>query len=168
MAYDRLLRGRRSLRDHCYALTFCTASRRALFRDDSAATIVADVFRRADELGYCDGLAYVVMPDHAHWLVALTSDAPLAFLVGATKAHASRRLRSEHAIQMPVWQRGYYDHRVCHDEDLKQQARYLVANAIRGGLVSRWVDYPHWFAVWAPPPHGRGVRDAEPEDLLEH
>ena len=139
-----------------------------MFRDDAAATIVADAFRRADELGYCAGLAYVVMSDHAHWLVALTSDAPLALLVGATKAHASRRLRSEHAIRMPVWQRGYYDHRIRHDEDLKQQARYLVANPIRAGLVSRLVEYPHWFAVWAPSPHGRGEGDGEPESLLEH
>ncbi|MFV3290267.1 transposase, partial [Pseudomonas sp. NY11955] len=27
-------------------------------------------------------------------------------------------------------------------------ARYIVANPIRAGLVSRVGDYPHWDAVW--------------------
>jgi len=48
----------------------------------------------------------------------------------------------------PVWQKGYYDHAVRCDEDLRRLARYMIANPLRAGLVERIGDYPLWDAVW--------------------
>ncbi|MES9878966.1 MAG: transposase, partial [Candidatus Sedimenticola sp. 1PA] len=32
--------------------------------------------------------------------------------------------------------------------DIKELARYIVANPLRGGLVESIGDYPHWDAMW--------------------
>jgi len=47
-----------------------------------------------------------------------------------------------------VWQSGFHDHALRHEEDLKAAARYLVANPLRAGLVKSLRDYPFWNAVW--------------------
>ncbi len=93
-------------------------------------------------------LAWVVMPDHLHWLIELGPQ-PLAPLM--------QRLKSRSAIAINgaagrngkrLWQKGFHDHALRNDEDLKGLARYIVANPMRAGLVRRIGDYPLWDAVW--------------------
>ena len=48
----------------------------------------------------------------------------------------------------PIWQKGYYDHGLRREEDLRTTARYIVANPLRAGIVKRLADYPHWDAIW--------------------
>jgi hypothetical protein len=69
---------------------------------------------------------------------------------GATLSQVVRAVKSltSHRLGYPVWQRGYHDHALRHDEDLKAMSRYVIANPIRAGLVSSVGDYPHWDAVW--------------------
>ena len=45
-------------------------------------------------------------------------------------------------------QKGYHDHGVRREEDLRVLARYVVANPVRAGLVGRVGNYPLWDAVW--------------------
>ncbi len=87
-------------------------------------------------------LAFVVMPDHVHWLVQLKDAVSLGNVVRRFKARVSIVLGA------PVWQRGFHDHAVRKDEDMVEAARYIVANPVRAGLVRRIGDYPHWDAVW--------------------
>ena len=96
----------------------------------------------ARQRGMAETLAYVVMPDHLHWLLALGETQSLSRLVGGIKSayahHAGRR----------IWQHGYHDHAVRREEDLLHLARYVVANPLRAGLVRKLGDYPHWDAIW--------------------
>ena len=48
----------------------------------------------------------------------------------------------------PVWQRGFYDHAIRREENLRNVARYIVANPLRAGLVQQIGDYPLWDAIW--------------------
>ena len=47
-----------------------------------------------------------------------------------------------------LWQRGYHDHAVRKEENIREIARYIVANPLRAGLVRSLKDYPYWNAVW--------------------
>jgi len=167
MPYENLQRGRVAIPNHSYSLTFCSSNRRALFVDDISAHLVARALDRSSSGGYCEQLAFVVMPDHVHWLVTLTGKCTLAALMSATKAEASRPLQAVLHLPLPIWQRGFYEHRIRTDEDLIEQARYLVANPLRAGLVQRLADYPHWFALWASPPHGPALGRVTGEQLLD-
>jgi hypothetical protein len=47
-----------------------------------------------------------------------------------------------------VWDRGFHDHALRRDEDMRNVARYIVANPLRAGLVGNVLDYPYWNCVW--------------------
>jgi REP-associated tyrosine transposase len=95
-----------------------------------------------------DTLAFVVMPDHMHWLLQLGSNQNLSRVVGSMKSGSSRQMRRRRQPGASIWQSGFHDRALRCDEDLAQVARYIIANPLRAGLVERIGDYPLWDAVW--------------------
>ena len=88
-----------------------------------------------------ESMAYVVMPDHLHWLVQL-KDEHLSRVVARIKTLSAARIPALH------WQRGFHDRAMRREDDLRKAARYIIANPLRAGLVESVGDYPHWDAVW--------------------
>ena len=138
----RLRSGRHSQSGQIYMITVVTAKRRRVFEQFSAARTLIGYLKTENDLQRANTVAFVVMPDHLHWLMQLGEGATLSQVVRGVKSLTSHRLG------YAVWQRGYHDHAVRHDEDLKAMSRYVIANPIRAGLVSSVGDYPHWDAVW--------------------
>jgi len=138
-----LRKGRWSQTGQVYHITTATRRRQPLFRDLTAAREVIKSLRHADADGQSTTLAFVVMPDHLHWLFELRQGT-LAQIVGGVKS------ASAHRIGHRLWQPGYHDHALRREEDLRTVARYIVANPIRAGIVKRVADYPHWDAIWVP------------------
>ena len=64
--------GRISLPGQVYALTSVTHERARLFTDISLGRIVVKTMGFHHEKGNVVSLAFVIMPDHFHWLIALT------------------------------------------------------------------------------------------------
>ena len=134
--------GRFSQPNQIYHITFTTKNREPVFKRFANARLFIHVLKQSDELQHTNTLAFVVMPDHVHWLFALGSKHQLPNVVKTIKSKVSIK------IGKPVWQSGYYDHAIRQDEDIVNIARYIIANPIRAGLVKRVGDYPHWHAVW--------------------
>ena len=130
-----------------YLLTTVTANRRPWFREFRLGRLVVEELRAACDAQRAEWLAWVLMPDHLHWLLVL-GDATLADLMRQVKSNSARRIRREADASSPVWQRSYHDHAVRRGEDLRRVARYLVANPLRAGLVDDLGRYPLWDAVW--------------------
>ncbi|HEU0187841.1 MAG TPA: transposase [Gallionellaceae bacterium] len=114
----------------------------------TAACAAARCFEDEQLLGDARMLAWVLMPDHVHWLFQLGEKHNLGTLV--------RRLKSSSALQVNralgrtgrLWAKTFHDHALRKDEDLQDVARYIVANPLRAGLVERIGDYPFWNAAW--------------------
>jgi len=104
--------------------------------------------------GKVDSLAFVIMPDHLHWLFALQNDYSLAAVMRSVKGASAfkiQKLRRDQSViptSQGLWQDGYHDHAVRKEEDLLQIARYIIANPLRAGLVKKVADYPLWDAIW--------------------
>ena len=137
-----LRRGRFSQAGQIYLLTMVGVGRALLFGDFFAARCVVRAMHEPSVVSVAETLAFVVMPDHVHWLVQLKDGASLGEVVRRLKARVSLVLGA------PVWQRGFHDHALRRDEDMVAVARYVVANPVRAGLVRRVGDYPHWDAAW--------------------
>lgn len=137
-----LRHGRFSESGQVYVITTATRDRRPLFQDFMAARALIWVMMNHERLGFATTLCFVVMPDHLHWMMQLGEGKCLGKTIQAMKSLTSKR------IGKPVFQKGYYDHAVRKEEDLKAMARYIVANPLRAGLVTDINDYPHWDAVW--------------------
>ena len=151
MSYDDLRRGRHSAPNQIYHVTIVTAGRLHHFDDFHVARSVIAEMRRLNELRVVDSLAWVLMPDHLHWLFQLLESQDLAKAIKTLKARSARTISRKVGRQGALWQRGYYDHALRRDEDLLAIARYIVANPLRAGLVESLRHYPFWDAVWLQP-----------------
>ncbi|WP_295514666.1 transposase [uncultured Pseudomonas sp.] len=143
-----LRRGRVSLPGQLYLLTSTTMDRRPLFADFHLACAAARAFNDLRLLGDAQLLAWVLMPDHVHWLVSLGERFSLEELVLRLKSASARRVNAARQTHGALWAPAYHDHALRAGEDVQEVARYIVANPVRAGLVRRVGDYPFWDAVW--------------------
>ena len=134
--------GRHTQAGQIYLLTSVTADRQPVFADFLAARCLIRCLQQAALLRQADTLAFVVMPDHLHWLMQLGEGIDLSRCMGSVKSITARQLG------IPFWQKGFHDHAVRKEEDLPAVARYVVSNPVRAGLVKRVGEYPHWDAIW--------------------
>ena len=146
-ASHRLRTGRYAEPNRIYLLTTNTLDREPIFADFALGRLVVRQFRRAQELGLAQSLAWVVMPDHFHWLVVL-ENCSLRRLMGETKSLITREVNLSIGRSGPLWQQGFHDRALRREDDLVKMARYVVANPLRAGLVERLGDYPLWDAIW--------------------
>ena len=142
----RLRIGRFSESGRPYLVTVACHDRQTVF----AALLAGRCFAHAvaamehDAKTWC----WVVMPDHVHWLMAPKGDLVLSRCVQKIKSITTRRLRMDGLWTGTVWQRGFHDRALRHDEDLQAMARYVIANPVRAGLVQSVREWPYWDATW--------------------
>ena len=147
MASPRLQTFRFTQSGNCYAVTTVAHGRRAAFLQPGNAGIVVEELRRLAREGAVTHLAWVLMPDHLHWLFRLNATS-LGNCVKVLKARSSRVIHQRDGDSGTFWQSGYYEHRIRDEEDLHAQARYLIENPLRKGLATRIEDYPFWWCRW--------------------
>jgi REP element-mobilizing transposase RayT len=143
----RLRKGRYSEIGRVYIVTVTTHQRRPIFTDLKLGRLVVQELRRAEQQGLADSLAWVLMPDHLHWLFQLKKSS-LSLLLKQVKARSAIALNKVSGSKGQIWQHGFYDHALRREENLRKHARYIVANPVRAGLVERVRDYPLWDAIW--------------------
>lgn len=148
MPRDDLLKGRFSQAHQSYHVTLCTDNRLAWFSDIHCGRIVVRQMRRLHKERKLDSIAWVVMPDHLHWLFQLGETKSLSNVIKDLKGRTAIELNAYLQRKDTIWQRGFYDHGLRKEEDIKKIARYIVANPLRAGLVEQIADYPLWDAIW--------------------
>ena len=146
--HSHLLRlGRFSEPGRAYLITAVVHERRPLFGDWRLGRLLVTEFRRLHEEQRVNSLAWVIMPDHFHWLVQLEAHT-LARLMQVTKSRSTLSINRALNRQGAFWQTGYHDRALRNDQDLRPFARYIIANPLRAGLVEKIGDYPLWDACW--------------------
>ena len=145
--------GRYSEEGRIYLLTTATWQRKPLFLNFALGRIVVQAMRFQENEKRIESLAFVLMPDHFHWLVALQHEATLPEVMKSVKSYSSRRigniLRQGGEVEAThIWQDGFHDHALRKEDDLIDVARYIVANPVRAGLVQKIGDYSLWDAKW--------------------
>ncbi len=142
-----LRKGRYSERGRPYLVTTVVRNREPLFENFWLARLVANELRSTTELGFVESLAWVVMPDHMHWLL-IPREGTLQSVMRRAKSRSAISINKMLSRDRPVWQKGYHDRALRSEENLVVMARYVVANPLRAGLVESILDYPHWDATW--------------------
>ena len=146
MASPRLLQGRISRIGGIYVITTVVCGRRAMLRQQTADRVARELHAFGAD-PRIDSLGWVVMPDHLHWMFQLQHGA-LSAVVQALKSRSARGVNQSLGLSGALWQAGYYDRQLRAEEDLLVQARYIVGNPLRKGLVQRVEDYPYWWCRW--------------------
>jgi len=91
MSSHRLRLGRHSIIGQVYVLTTTTHQRRRLFESKAAAACVIDQFDYIEQRGLVRSHAWVVMPDHVHWMFELRA---------ADLPDIARRMKSSSALAL--------------------------------------------------------------------
>lgn len=141
-----LRNGRFSEPNRVYLVTTVTQNRQPWFSDLQCGRMVVQSIM--GEESRAETLAFVVMPEHLHWLMTLREGNTLDKVMASVKSVSSHKVNKLLQRTGKIWQEGYHDHALRKDEDVVEVARYLVANPLRAGLVKSVNDYPLWDAVW--------------------
>ncbi|MCO8166082.1 transposase [Pseudomonas sp. 21LCFQ010] len=147
-AHARNLRiGRRSIQGQIYLVTCAVRERAPVFAQFHIGRMLVAQLRCLHEAGAVNSLAWVVMPDHLHWLFELRSGS-LSQLMQQLKGANAYAINRACGNQTLRWQKGYHDHAARTQEQVLEMARYVIANPVRAGLVESEGDYPLWDCVW--------------------
>lgn len=142
-----LRKGRVSETGRTYLLTAAVDHRRPVFADWRIGRMLVAELRAEHDSGRVNSLAWVVMPDHLHWLLSL-QEGTLGTLMQRVKSRSAIAINAALHRADQFWRKGYHDHGMRVEEDLPAMARYVVANPLRAGLVGSLRDYPLWDAAW--------------------
>jgi len=146
---QNLRKGRVSLTCHVYLVTTVTHQRHPFFEDLQTGRLLVTLLRRQHQQCVLRSLAFVIMPDHLHWLIQVGPQQELSRIINFTKTMSARRINAHlNRAGQPLWQRGFHDHAVRAEEDLLSMARYVIANPLRAGLVEDIGQYSLWDAMW--------------------
>ncbi|MEE9302836.1 MAG: transposase [Thiotrichaceae bacterium] len=131
MPYNNLRKGRHSQPEQIYFITTVIKHRKQnLFQDFNVARIAIHEMRCLHDSGVLSSNAWVIMPDHIHWLFQLHDKSTLSQAMKQFKARAAHRINRHLNRTGSVWQKAYYDHALRKEEDIKDISRYIVANPL--------------------------------------
>jgi putative transposase len=96
--------------------------------------------------------AVVVLPDHLHTIWTLPDgDRDFATRWRLIKSTFSRHLATDEPIstsraikrERGIWQRRYWEHTICDEDDFARHVDYIHINPVKHGLVTRVGDWPY-------------------------
>ncbi len=141
-----LRKGRVSKINHYYALTLVCHLRKNHLNDLFINRQIILEMRRLELEKFITSNTFVLMPNHLHWLFQLSNTLSLSEVVRRFKGRTAALFRKHHKEKL--WQKGFYDHLIRHDEDLVINARYIVANPLRARLVKSVAEFSYWDSVY--------------------
>jgi len=111
-----------------------------------AAEIVEEALLRFDADRYAL-LAWCVMPNHVHVLLATTQLWPLGPIVHSWKSFTANQINRLHQRTGRLWRREYYDRFMRDDDQFSTTKAYIERNPVSAGLIndaSAW----RWSSAW--------------------
>ena len=142
-----LRKGRVSIKGQPYLITSTIHEREDLLNDAQSSGIVAGALHWLHENNRIDLIAYVIMPDHIHFIATLKSGT-LPEIMHSLKSYTSKKINKTLKREGGVWQEQYHDHAIRKEEDLKEVIHYCLNNPVRKKLVKSYQDYPYWYCKW--------------------
>ena len=159
MPYSSLLRNRLSEAQQSYALTFCVRNRMPAFKVPVAAFQIIEALKRSAALGYCQSLAWVVMPDHIHLLFGRRNKLDDVDKFAGRIKRLINKAFSRRNLAKLHWRDGCVSYDVKLG-GLKRAHDYILANPVRGQLVKSPEDW-QWSGSPHPLPEGADAGEEE-------
>ena len=129
---SNLRRGRYSEPNRLYLLTATLLQRRPLFCDFKLARLLITELRTAHDQQQVTSLAWVVMPDHLHWLVQLQTGS-LEQLMRRIKSNSARQINQHLGTQGQFGSRVTTTARCAKMKTCNR--RLVISSPIRCGLA---------------------------------
>jgi putative transposase len=118
----------------CYFVITNSADRTPLFANPQAARIILNALLHLRSRGRLKAQAFVIMPDHLHFVASLGRKEELSRLMHSLKSYTAKEINKSLSTKGKVWQRGYYSHGIRNERDMEEKIRYIALNPMRAGL----------------------------------
>ncbi len=130
------------------AIVFITAvlrDRRPLFADEANVLLLFDTMRAVQKVHGFHLLAYVILPDHLHWLMQTEPTTNFSIVMKSIKWNYTRNYKVAQGIrdQCVLWQSRFWDHVIRDEADLARHMDYIHYNPVKHGHVSAPTAWPH-------------------------
>jgi len=129
--------------DRTFFVTSSTAEKRNLLQSNRAAQLFVSVlygYRNQDRFRLHE---FVVMPDHFHALITVSSELSVERAMQFIKGGFAFRAGRELGFRTPVWQKGFSEVRVLDVEAFASIRRYIHNNPVARHLVVNAVEFPY-------------------------
>ena len=90
--HRQLRKGRCSIPSQVYHVSNATRGWQPLFHNFQCGRAIVDCMRHEHDLGHVESLAFVIMPDHFHWLFSLFGSRSLNDCIKNVKSYSARRV----------------------------------------------------------------------------
>ncbi|MEI8705642.1 REP-associated tyrosine transposase [Pseudoalteromonas sp. B62] len=144
---DLLRKGRVSLINRFYSITLVAHKREDKFISIDINRLIIKEMKNIEDQKAAKTIAFVIMPNHVHWLIQLGNEKSLSDVIKSFKGRCSKTIRDRLGVQK-LWQRNYYDHMIRNEDDLLNNARYIIANPLRAKIVDKVALYPYWDCIY--------------------
>jgi putative transposase len=124
-----------------YFVTFSTWERRRLLVVESYARLFLKTLFGYRRRGYFQLHAFVLMPDHVYLLLTPAPNVTLEHAVQLIKGGYSHAIGAEMDRKGEIWQRGFADHRIRDEEDLREHQHFIHRNPVERSLVETAAEY---------------------------
>ena len=148
MSWNDLRKGRVNKRHSIYFITFVVANRQPTFIDFKLAQTFCQLIKQNENSYKCQWLTWVLMPDHFHGLLQLNDKANLPEVIRGLKSKSALLINRVKNTNGSLWQKAYFDRSLRKEEDIKNIARYIVANPLRAKVVDKLGNYPFWNSIY--------------------
>ena len=127
-------------------ITSVTRDRIPYLEPESNVRLFLDTLRRVQEMRPFRLLAYVIMPDHFHWLMRAENEkGDFSGILHSVKRNFTFNFKKAYAIDAHVslWQDRFWDHVIRDDRDLGNHMDYIHWNPVKHGYVQKPEDWSH-------------------------
>jgi putative transposase len=143
-------------------ITSVTKNRIKIFSSKENIDLYWDVMRKLMLLNPFELMAYVLLPDHFHWMIKLPQENPnFSKILLSFKGNFTHQYKKTHNVSVPltIWQRRFWDHIIRDEKDLMRHLDYIHWNPVKHGLVkepeqwsqssiNNWIENGYYERVW--------------------
>ncbi len=121
---------------HIFFVTVLTHGKKLLFQKDRYARLLLDCMLHYHNQGKFAVHAFVIMPDHAHFVLEPLEAGTVERSVQFIKGGYSYRMKKELGYRGEVWRQSFHDRRLRDERELQAAIAYTHRNPVRRGLCA--------------------------------
>ena len=134
-------------------ITGVTDHRQPYLASDDDLHLFWRTLRNVREIHPFGLLAYVILPDHFHWLMRVDDESgDFSRVLHSIKRNSTLNHKKAHRIEasFSLWQGRFWDHVIRDENDLKRYFDYIHWNPVKHGYVTCPEQWPQsTFVHWA-------------------
>jgi len=138
---------------YSYYITIVTYERNPILIDN--ISLLRESFRYAKSLFAFEVNEIVVLPDHIHMIINISSAKDYPKIISSIKRYFSKNCESKYyqhikqsksremAGYNPIWQKRFYEHTIRDEKDYLEKVEYIQSNPVKHGYVETINDWKY-------------------------